>query len=46
MAKYLGNNGLQRKNIEDIGYGESKPEASNNSKKGRALNRRVVIKIK
>ena len=46
VAKYLGNNGLQRKNIEDIGYGESKPEASNNSKKGRALNRRVVIRIK
>ncbi len=43
VVKYLGNNDIQRKNIEDIGYGESKPETSNNNKKGRVLNRKKMM---
>ena len=39
-------NGIAPENIEIKTFGESKPVATNMSKDGRALNRRVLIKIK
>lgn len=46
VKRYLVNNGIQSENIESIGYGESQPTASNINREGRALNRRVIIRIK
>jgi OOP family OmpA-OmpF porin len=37
--------GLTRERIKTVGYGETKPIASNNTEEGRALNRRVEILI-
>lgn len=42
LSKELG---LDRKNIEAIGYGESRPVASNDNATGRQRNRRVVLKV-
>ncbi len=41
----LGNPGLQPSLIEAVGYGESRPVASNDTKEGRARNRRTDIVI-
>lgn len=38
-------NGIDSKVIETAGYGEERPVASNDSRDGRAKNRRVEIKI-
>lgn len=46
VKQYLVVNGILEINIEAIGYGESLPIATNKSKEGRELNRRVVIKVK
>lgn len=44
VAEYLAKQGgFQRSMMETVGLGESKPVASNKTKKGRALNRRVEI---
>ncbi len=43
VANYFGNNGIEPKLIETNGYGFEKPIASNKTKTGRELNRRVDI---
>lgn len=44
VAEYLASKGgFQRSMMETVGLGESKPVASNKTRKGRALNRRVEI---
>jgi outer membrane protein OmpA-like peptidoglycan-associated protein len=46
VAKFLVElGGINPKNISAIGYGESRPVATNDTKQGRAENRRVEIKI-
>jgi outer membrane protein OmpA-like peptidoglycan-associated protein len=46
VRNFLIDNGIPQENIQAIGFGESKPIATNMYKGGRALNRRVVIRIK
>jgi OOP family OmpA-OmpF porin len=41
----LANTKLDASRVEAIGYGESKPIASNETKDGRAANRRVEVVI-
>ncbi len=41
VAKSLINKGVDGKKVSTVGYGESNPVASNKTKEGRALNRRV-----
>ena len=38
--------GLQPEQLESIGYGESRPIATNETAEGRKLNRRIEIIIK
>ena len=38
-------NGVDASLIKTVGYGESKPVASNDTREGRAKNRRVEIKV-
>jgi len=46
VRNYLNQNGgIPLHAINTISYGESSPEADNASREGRALNRRVVIKV-
>ena len=45
IKTYLTEFGIDRKRIETIGYGGSKPIAPNNSEKNRAKNRRVEIRV-
>lgn len=45
VANYLVSRGVSRARIETVGYGERYPIASNETTEGRALNRRVEIKI-
>ncbi len=45
VYNYLGNNGVDFNRMLYKGYGESKPVADNNTKKGRALNRRTEFNI-
>jgi len=46
VADYLSLQGLTRSSIETLGHGESEPIADNNTKAGRAKNRRVEITAK
>lgn len=43
VCDYLVSKGVQKENIESEGFGQTKPIASNNTKAGRAKNRRVEI---
>ena len=45
IADYLVNKGANTHNIKTIGYGESQPKVSNDTKEGRHENRRVVVRI-
>ncbi|MBU0675940.1 MAG: OmpA family protein [Proteobacteria bacterium] len=45
VAQYLANQGIDLGRMEAIGYGESRPVASNDTEEGRQLNRRVEVKI-
>ncbi len=46
IKRYLVNKGFDASKIRAIGYGESRPIASNMTKDGRAQNRRIEFKIK
>jgi len=45
VARYLIKRGLNPNYIEARGYGEDQPTASNKTRKGRSINRRVTIKL-
>lgn len=45
VKTYLVNSGINEANLTVKGYGESKPIAGNDTEEGRALNRRVEIKV-
>ncbi|MES9903364.1 MAG: OmpA family protein [Sedimenticola sp.] len=45
VADYLISRGVAATSISSKGYGESRPKASNRTKKGRALNRRVEVRL-
>jgi len=45
VANYLESLGVNGSRVETVGYGESRPRASNRSASGRQLNRRVEIHI-
>ena len=44
VKAYLINAGVEGENLNSVGFGESKPVASNETEEGRVLNRRVEIK--
>jgi OOP family OmpA-OmpF porin len=46
VKSYLVGKGVSDARLATTGYGESKPIASNNTKDGRALNRRVELLVK
>ncbi len=46
VLEYLANAGVSRTRLEAVGFGESKPIASNATRKSRALNRRIEFAIK
>jgi outer membrane protein OmpA-like peptidoglycan-associated protein len=46
VANYLESLGVNGSRVETIGYGESRPRASNNTASGRQLNRRVEIHVR
>ena len=46
VAGYLQNLGVSSARLEAIGYGESRPKASNSTASGRAQNRRVELYVK
>lgn len=45
VAEYLASQGVDRRRLLVKGYGEERPIASNDTPEGRALNRRVEIRI-
>ena len=45
VVDYLSNNGIELNRLTFVGYGSSKPIASNKTKEGRRKNRRVEFKI-
>ncbi len=45
VSNYLVEQGVERSRLEAVGYGESKPIASNHTARGRETNRRVVFRI-
>jgi outer membrane protein OmpA-like peptidoglycan-associated protein len=46
IKAYLAEQGVKRTRIAAEGYGETKPISSNKTSKGRALNRRVEVRIR
>lgn len=45
VAQYLFNKGVDENIINTAGFGSSQPKATNDSEKGRQLNRRIELKI-
>ena len=45
VGNYLAGQGVQRERLEIVGFGKTRPVASNDSESGRALNRRVEIRV-
>ena len=45
VKDFLTSRGVERNRVESIGFGESRPIASNTSAEGRASNRRVEIVV-
>lgn len=45
VRTYLTSKGIQGGRIETVGYGESKPVASNDSEQGKAQNRRTEVRV-
>lgn len=45
VKTYLVGKGIDGQRIQAVGYGEEQPVASNSTEKGRAMNRRVEVKI-
>lgn len=45
VAEYLATHGVERSRLSTVGYGESKPVATNDSADGRAENRRVELRV-
>jgi len=45
VFRYLVNRGIAPERMEVVGYGESKPVASNDTEEGRAQNRRVELHV-
>ena len=46
VSNYLEDLGVRSSRLFTVGYGESRPRATNNTASGRQLNRRVEIHIK
>jgi OOP family OmpA-OmpF porin len=45
VEEYLISKGISADRLEVMGYGQSKPIAPNDTKEGRAMNRRVELKV-
>lgn len=45
VRKYLADHGIAAANLTSIGFGESRPIATNDTREGRALNRRVELQV-
>lgn len=45
IADYLVSKGVKRTNLKIVGYGKASPIASNDTEEGRAMNRRVEVKL-
>lgn len=45
VGNYLTGQGVQRERLEIVGFGKTRPIASNDTESGRALNRRVEIRV-
>jgi OOP family OmpA-OmpF porin len=45
VRDFLENKGIESSRLQSKGYGESSPQADNSSAEGRALNRRIELKI-
>jgi OmpA-OmpF porin, OOP family len=46
VTSYIGEAGIDTSRITSVGYGESKPVASNDTQEGRAQNRRIEFVVK
>jgi outer membrane protein OmpA-like peptidoglycan-associated protein len=46
VASYIESLGVRSARVDTIGYGESRPRATNSTASGRQLNRRVEIHIR
>ena len=45
VVEYLAKKGVSAARIHAVGYGETRPVASNGTEAGRAKNRRIVFKV-
>jgi outer membrane protein OmpA-like peptidoglycan-associated protein len=45
VRKYLVDHGIEASRLTSVGFGESSPIAANDTREGRALNRRVELKV-